>query len=172
MSLTDTSRQHAVLERLSEYVEGSAAIGALVVVGSFASRTADAVSDLDLFFITYRDHFEDAWTRRRDLHVTGAIVEWDVQDAQGDAVGGHRWLSPELVLVEAVISEPDGGGRITQPFELVTGDPQLLKGFPRRGSVEADETTTVDHPVDIAYDEFKRAVREGGQASSLRSNAT
>jgi hypothetical protein len=100
------------------------AIGALVVVGSFASRTADAVSDLDLFFITYQGRFKDAWNRRCDLHVTGAIVEWDLLDAQGDPVGGHRWLSPDLVLVEAVISEPDGGGRLAEPFGLVTGDPR------------------------------------------------
>jgi hypothetical protein len=78
MSLTDPSRQFAMLERLLEYVDGSVAIGALVVVGSFASRTADAVSDLDPFFITYQGRFEDAWNRRRDLHVTGAIVEWEV----------------------------------------------------------------------------------------------
>jgi hypothetical protein len=172
MSLTDTSRQVAVLEHLSEYVDGSVAMGALVVVGSFASRTADAVSDLDLFFITYKGRFEDAWNRRRDLHVTGAIVEWDLVDAQGDAVGGHRWLSPDLVLVEAVISGPDGGGRLAEPFRLVTGDPQLLKGFPRREPVETDDMTAVDHPVDIAYDAFKRAVRERGQASSLHSHAT
>jgi UTP:GlnB (protein PII) uridylyltransferase len=67
MSLTDTCRQDALLTRLSEHVEDSVAIGALVVVGSFASRTADAVSDLDLFFITYRGHFKDVWNRRRDL---------------------------------------------------------------------------------------------------------
>jgi hypothetical protein len=82
MSLTDTSRQDALLRHLSEYVEDSAAIGALVVVGSFANEAADALSDLDLFFITYQGRFEDAWDRRRDLHVTGAIVEWDL-DAQG-----------------------------------------------------------------------------------------
>jgi hypothetical protein len=139
MSLTDTRRQDALLKRLSEHVEDSVAFGALVVVGSFASRTADAVSDLDLFFITYRGRFKDVWNRRRDLHVTGEIVEWDLLNANADAVGGHRWISPDLVLVEAVISEPDGGGRIAEPFELVTGDPQLLKGFPRRKPVDADK---------------------------------
>jgi hypothetical protein len=58
MSLTNTSRQDALLERLSEYVEGSADIGALVLVGSFANRAAGALSDLDLFFITYQGRFE------------------------------------------------------------------------------------------------------------------
>jgi predicted nucleotidyltransferase len=171
MSLTNTSRQDALLERLSEYVEGSADIGTLVLVGSFANRAADALSDLDLFFITYQGRFEGAWHRRRDLHVTGAIVEWDL-DPPGAAVGGHRWLSPDLVLVEAVISGPDGGGRLAEPFRLVRGDPQLLKWFPRREPDEADEMTAVDHPVDIAYDAFKKAVRDRGQSSSLRSDAT
>ena len=44
MSLTDTRHQDALLKGLSERVEDSVAIGALVVVGSFASRTADAVA--------------------------------------------------------------------------------------------------------------------------------
>ena len=44
MSLTDTRHQDALLKGLSERVEDSVAISALVVVGSFASRTADAVA--------------------------------------------------------------------------------------------------------------------------------
>lgn len=44
MSLTDTRHQDALLKGLSERVEDSVAIGALVVVGSFASRTADTVA--------------------------------------------------------------------------------------------------------------------------------
>jgi predicted nucleotidyltransferase len=172
MSLTEESRQDAVLKQLAEYVEESAVIGAMVVVGSFAAGTADAVSDLDLFFITYQGRFEDAWNRRRDLHVTGAIVEWDLLDAQDHPVGGHHWLSPELVLVESVISGPHGGGRLTEPLRLVAGDPELLHGFPRRAPIQDDEMTDVEqHPVDIAYDAFKRAVRERASSRRPRSGA-
>lgn len=161
MSLIDTSRQDALLGRLADYVESSQAIGALVVVGSFAAGTADAVSDLDLFFITKPGEFQDAWNRRRELHLTGAIVEWDVLDSGQSLVGGHRWLSSDLVLVEAVISEPDSGGRLAEPLRLVTGDAELLEHFPRRGAIEVNEMTGIGHPVDVAYDAFKKAVRNG-----------
>jgi predicted nucleotidyltransferase len=164
MPLTNTSRQDGLLERLGDYVEASPAIGTLVVVGSFAAGNADAVSDLDLFFVTYPDRFEDAWNHRHELHVTGALVEWDVLEPASQRVGGHRWLSLDLVLVEAVISESDGGGRIAEPFRLVRGDPELLDQFPRREAIDVNEMSANGHPIDVAYDAFKQAVREGDPA--------
>lgn len=172
MSMTDTTRQDALLEGLADYVEASAAIGALIVVGSFAAGTADAVSDLDVFFPTYPGRFEDAWNHRRDLHITGSVIEWDVLDEQRDVVAGHYWLSPDLVLVEAVISEPDGGGKLAEPFTFVRGDPELLEQFPRRGPIDASEMTAAGHPVDVAYDALKRAVRDAAASRLPRSESS
>lgn len=161
MSLDDTTRQQRLLDALAEYVEHSAEIGALVVVGSFAAGRADAVSDLDLFFITYEDNFKQAWECRRELHVTGAIVGWDELDADDRPVAGHRWLTPDVVLVESVISAPEGGGRLGEPFTVLAGDPELVENFPRRPVVEnAEITNAEDHPVDLAYDGFKKTVRD------------
>ena len=159
-----TTRQEGVLDRLAQYVEQSADIGAMVVLGSFAKGTADALSDLDLFFITHQDRFQEAWERRRDLHVTGAIVHWDHGDEEGAPVAGHRWLSPDLVLVESVISAPQGGGRLAEPLRLVAGDSGLVESFPRRPTVTRTEITDINgHPVNVAYDGFKRAVRNASR---------
>jgi predicted nucleotidyltransferase len=61
MSLRVTSRQQALLEAPASYVYDSHDIGAMVLLGSFVNGTADAVSDLDLFFIAYEDRLGDAW---------------------------------------------------------------------------------------------------------------
>ena len=160
MELQSTTRQHALLQTLADHVNTSPNIGALVVLGSFANRTADAVSDLDLFFIAYDGHFQDAWERRRELHVTGAIVEWDELAPDSGPVAGHRWLTPDVVLVESVISVPEGGGRLAEPFKVVAGDAELVVNFPRRPAVQrAEMTSAEDHPVDVAYDALKKAVR-------------
>lgn len=159
MSLHDTNRQQRLLDALAEYVERSAEISAMVVLGSFAGGTADAVSDLDLFFITYDESFQKAWERRRDLHVTGALVEWDELDTTGAPVAGHRWLTADIVLVECVISAPTGGGRLAEPFSVVAGDADLVEKFPKRPPVQRAEMSAND-PVDAAYDAFKKAVRD------------
>ncbi|MGH2737156.1 MAG: nucleotidyltransferase domain-containing protein [Actinomycetota bacterium] len=160
MSLKDTTRQEAILERLTRCVEKSPDIGAMLLVGSFASGTADVVSDLDLFLITYEGRFEQAWKRRDELHVTGAIVHWDEQAGEPHSVAGHRWVTPELVLVESVISAPRDGARLAAPFKLVVGDTRLVENFPRRPPIDRSEMTDeATHPVDSAYEELKEAVR-------------
>lgn len=91
----------------------------MVVLGSFARGTADSVSDLDLSFITYEDTFLHAWARRRELHITGAVVAWDEFGPEDRLVAGHRWLTADVVLIESVISAPKGGGRLAEPFTVL-----------------------------------------------------
>lgn len=161
MLLRDTSRQQVLLDALASHVHDSPNIGALVLVGSFANGTADAVSDLDLFFITYDDHFEDSWARRHDLHLTGALVHWDQQDQERPEVAGHRWVTPDLVVVECVVSSPQGGARLASPFKFYAGAEALVDGFPKREPIDRSDMTDEDtHPIDIVYDVFKKAVRE------------
>lgn len=162
MPLEGTGRHQALLEALARYVEDSADFGALVLLGSFAKGTADAVSDVDLFFITYRGRFEQAWAHRHELHVTGALVHWDEMEDELAEVGGHRWVTTDLVLVESVISAPQGGARLAAPFKVYGGDSSLVDAFPKRLPVgPGDMTDEGAHPVDVAYDAFKKAVRGG-----------
>ncbi|MGH2699060.1 MAG: hypothetical protein ACRDJL_07665 [Actinomycetota bacterium] len=161
MSLSNTTRQETLLERLAHYVERSPSLGAMLAIGSFANGTADAVSDLDLYLIAYEGRFKQAWRSRNELHVTGSIVDWDEMDGELRGVAGHRWVTPELVVVESVISSPRDGGRLADPFKLIVGDIRLVEGFPRRPRIDRSEMTGDQaHPVDVAYEELKKAVRE------------
>jgi hypothetical protein len=165
MSSNDTTRQDRLLQRLARYVDESADLGAMLLLGSFASGTADAVSDIDLFLIAYEGRFEQAWARRTEWHVTGAIVDWDESEGEPRSVAGHRWLTPDLVLVESIITAPRNGGRLAEPFKLVAGEARLVDEVPRRPPIERSEMTGEGaHPVDIAYEELKKAVRASARS--------
>lgn len=159
----------ALVEGLARYVEASPHIGAMVLVGSFANGTADAMSDLDLIFLVHEGHFEPAWRRREELHVTGSVIHWDEHGGESNeephGVGGHRWITPDLVVVESVVSTPQGGGRLAEPHKLVVGDPRLVQGFPKRPPIDRAEMTDEGaHAVDVAYGKFKDAVRNPHRA--------
>jgi hypothetical protein len=161
-------RQGPAVRLLADHVAASPHFGAAVLVGSFARGDADAVSDVDLLLITYEGHFRSAWETRQQLHVNGSLVAWDEQREDLPEVGGHRWLTPDLVLFEALISAPFGGGRLAKPYRLLTGEESLLAAFPQRRPIDRSEMCSREaHPVGVAYDRLKVAVREsrGGPLS-------
>ena len=92
-------------------------------------------------------------------------MSWDIYDQRG-GVGGHRWLTPDLVFVECVITALKGGGRLARPDQVVAGDEAVVGSMPSRPHVEDAGMTMEGHAVEVAYDTFKRAVRQAGKVTS------
>jgi predicted nucleotidyltransferase len=103
--------------------------GALLL-GSLSRGEGDAVSDVDLIAVTRAGRWDDAWAVRGELSA-GALVTFDRLEGRA-LVGGHSWLSPELVKVECLVAEPGGGVCLFGDVVVVLGDPTLPDGFERR----------------------------------------
>jgi hypothetical protein len=104
-------------------------LGALLV-GSMAAGTADAASDIDLIICVHPGRFDAAWRRREDLHVTGAVVSWDDDREVGREIGIHRWVTSDMVLVEAMFTSPGSGVRLAKPWKVIAGDSNVAARFP------------------------------------------
>ena len=98
-------RQLTTLAALLEHITASSVLDGAILLGSFARGTPDAASDLDLIVCVGDGHFATAWQQRTALQVTGAMVWWD-QHLAPDRVGAHKWVTNELVLVEACWQPP------------------------------------------------------------------
>lgn len=61
---------------------------------------------------------------------------WDV-GPRGSAAA-HKWLSPDLVLTECLIAEPDAV-RLAEPFVLLTGDEAAVNALQRRAPLHRAE---------------------------------
>jgi hypothetical protein len=72
--------------------------------------------------------------------------------------GAHKWISPDLVMVECLVGEPDQI-RVADPFVVLTGRPSLVSRLRRRPAIERAEMKTPAHPVERNYDRLKTAVR-------------
>lgn len=153
-------RQRATLGKIADAVAVSAWLDALLVVGSLAAGAADALSDIDLLVIVREGQFEQAWAERGSLRVTGTICAWDERLDQDAEIAAHRWLTSDLVLVEALIATTSSGVRLAEPWELVTGRSDTPTGLKHRPAIARSEMgATEAHPVEAAYDEFKSRVR-------------
>lgn len=128
-------------------------------MGSLAAGTADAASDIDLIICTRPGRFADAWAARHELHATGALVSWDDHRQAGTEIAVHRWVTPDLVLVEALYAAPGSGARLAQPWKLITGDHDTAAAFPARPPIHRSEMNRdAAHPVDQAFDDLKLAL--------------
>ena len=125
----------------------------IVPVGSLGSPHRQRAA---LAAITRPGRFADAWACRRELHVTGALVSWDGQRQAATEVAVHRWVTPDLVLVEALFAEPGSGVRLAQPWRLIAGEPEVAAVFPARPPINRSEMNRAGaHPVDQAFDDLK-----------------
>jgi hypothetical protein len=148
------------LTKITDAVSRATWLDALLVVGSLADGAADALSDIDLLVIVREGQFEQAWAERGALHVTGTLCEWDQRLDERAEIAAHRWLTGELVLVEALIATTSSGVRLAEPWELAAGRPDTPIGLTHRPPIERDEMGAAEpHPVETAYDEFKSRVR-------------
>jgi hypothetical protein len=145
---------------IADAVARSTWLDALLVVGSLADGAADALSDIDLLVIVREGHFDQAWAERESLRVTGALCAWDQRPDHDAEIAAHRWLTPHLVLVEALIATSASGVRLAEPWKLVTGRSDASSALTHRPPIERSEMcATEPHPVEAAYDEFKSRVR-------------
>jgi len=113
--------------------------------------------------------FEQAWGYRTKLHITGSLASWDELHDETPEVGAHKWLTPDLVLVECLVSTPSSGVRLVEPFLLLAGPPDLPDRIARRKAISRSTMREAAHPVERAYDELKQAVR-GTRAQHLASD--
>jgi hypothetical protein len=134
----------------------------VLLVGSLAAGTGDAVSDVDLIVCVRAGCFAPAWSSRGELHVTGALYAWD--DASDEEIACHRWVSDDVILCEALFATPDSGCRLAEPWRLIYG---TAAPFPPRPPIDRAEFDVSDaHPVDLAFTALKNALR-----SQLRSRS-
>jgi hypothetical protein len=110
--------------------------------------------------------FGQAWQRRHELHVTGALVWWDDGPASTGQIAVHRWVADDMVLVEALFTAPGSGVRLAQPWRLVAGEPGVATSFVPRPPIDRAEFDPGSaHPVDRAFGELKQALRAAAPAA-------
>jgi hypothetical protein len=109
--------------------------GALLI-GSLARGEGDAISDVDLVAVARPGRWSDAWDRRSVLSA-GALVTFDRSEGKA-GIAGHSWITPSLVKVECLITEP-GRTRIAGTVVVVMGEDNLLDGFERSLPFTSDE---------------------------------
>jgi hypothetical protein len=160
--LGEPDRQRRFLDRLRQEVTALPWVEVVVVIGSLASDSADAVSDVDLLVGVHDGAFDEAWRERARLRVTGAVHSWDHRFDGSTGAGTHKWVSADIVLVEALIGVPTGGIRLAPPWRVLAGDHRAADRWPARPPVprggpggRAEDL----HPVELAYDDFKTRLR-------------
>jgi Nucleotidyltransferase domain len=162
-------RQRAFLDRLQRQTAALPWAAAVVVIGSLASGRADAASDVDLLVAVSDNAFGHAWQRRHDLHVTGAVVEWDHWYDEHRRAGTHKWVTSDVVLVEALIATATSSVRLAQPWRLLIGDVSALNNWPTRPPITRNELVAGAqklHRVEAAFDQLKAELRAARNASS------
>lgn len=155
---TPPLRQHQAVDELAHRIAEISSIDGLVLIGSLAAGTADALSDVDTIAITTATGFGSPWADRHRLHADLVCACWDITEPDHPDVGAHKWISTEGVLVECLLTPPDSGVRLAQPAQVITADQDLINKLPRRDPITRTEMSG-GHPVEDAYDTFKNTVR-------------
>jgi predicted nucleotidyltransferase len=154
-------RQERTLAALADRCARIEALEGAIVVGSFADGRADALSDIDLLLCVRPGRFDEAWASRDRLHVTGALAAWDDRRGGFPEVGAHRWVTADIVLVEALIATPGSGVLLAPPWRVLAGPADLPDLFPQRPPIDrGTELRAASHPVERAFDTLKLALRE------------
>ncbi len=150
-------RQLALItERLAVMPE---VLGA-ILVGSLAAGAADACSDMDLIVCTPDGVFAAAWNRRHDVHGESSLVCWDTGPVAGSEVAVHRWVTPDMVLVEALFASPASGARLARPWRVIVGQADVANRLAPRPPIDRSEFSRDGaDPVDLAFDDLKKALR-------------
>jgi hypothetical protein len=151
-------RQRGALDDVAATVDAAPHLTGAIVIGSLAGGEVDELSDVDLVVVVEDGAYEQAWQRRCDLH-GDVLFCWDVTGDAAAVVGAHKWLAADVVLVECLITEADGGCRLAPPHRVLVGPDDLASRLPPRPPIERREMTGGGHPVEDAYDAFKQAVR-------------
>jgi hypothetical protein len=152
------ARQQDTLAEVSDRLTNKAWLEGALVVGSMAAGTADPASDIDLIICTKSGHFDAAWQDRHRLHGPNTLACWD-QHATVTDIGTHRWVTHDVVLVEALFATPTSGVRLAPPWKVIAGNPNVPTLFPHRPSIDRSEMTKDTHPIEQAFDQLKEVLR-------------
>ncbi len=160
------TRQLQQLALVSERLAAMPEVLGAILVGSLASGTADACSDIDLLVRTPEGRFAAGWERRHDVHGDSALACWDQGPNPGSQVAVHRWVTTDMVMVEALFASPASGARLAKPWRVVVGDQAVADSFEPRPPIDrAEFTRDGAHPVDLAFDDLKNALRSMAPAA-------
>lgn len=155
-------RQWPALHGLLKLAETQPYLQGVLLIGSLASGNADHMSDLDVVLVAAEGEFSTAWNAREKFHGSDVFASWDSLEPGGVAAGTHKWLTKDLVLVECVIAEPKHF-RLAEPYLVAVGRAEVAHIFPPRAPVQRSEMTEAGlHPVEVAYDRLKSAIRSSG----------
>jgi len=150
---------------------------ATIAIGSFAAGTADDLSDIDLYVLLEDGAFVDAWSCRDSLRPSDALHWWDIWPDAGREVATHNWLTRDMVLVECALATPKAQPRLSEPYEVVEGDPEAVGSFILREPISREELTTFNAELRAAghlpeahqrYGDFVRALRAARAAQTER----
>jgi Nucleotidyltransferase domain len=156
----EPARQHRHLALITERLAIMPEVLGAIVVGSLASGTADACSDIDLLVRTPDTRFAAGWGRRHDVHGDSALACWDQGPDAGAQVAVHRWITTDMVMVEALFASRASGARLAKPWQVIVGDKAVADSFEPRPPIDrAEFTRDGAHPVELAYDQLKSALR-------------
>jgi hypothetical protein len=162
----EPARQQRQLALITERLAAMPEVVGAILVGSLAAGTADACSDIDLLVRTPDDRFAAGWGRRHDVHGDSALACWDQGPGAGSQVAVHRWVTTDMVLVEALFASPAGKVRLAKPWRVVVGDAGVADSFEPRPPIDRAEFSRENvHPVDLAFDDLKTALRSMAPAA-------
>jgi len=126
-----------------------------ILLGSLSHGEGDAISDVDLVAPVPAGRWDEAWTERTMLS-PDALVRFD-RVGERPGVGGHSWLTPDLIKVECLVAELDGGGlRLAGDVVVLAGDDSLPDGFERRPALTRE-----------FVDDYARTLREERRISDV-----
>ena len=163
-----TLRQEPVLARLQRRIVAEDALEGALLLGSFATRSADTLSDVDVLVVVAEGRFDEAWAGRGRLEDGEAIAAWDDLDPDRAEIGGHKWLTDDLVLVECLLATPSSGVRLAEPYSVLAGAAALPDRLARRDpftrtELQAYASTRAEagrlHEIEAAYGRLVEAVR-------------
>jgi len=164
------ARQLGVLDRLVVRVNSSEVYAGAILVGSLAADSVDAMSDVDLIVVVSVGRFPAAWASRSQLEGGESIAAWDEVPSEGREAGAHKWLTADLVLVEALLTCPSAGVHLAAPRRVVAGPPDLDEAFPMRARVARADMKTAESPIEAAYDRLKVTVRRARRPDCGRTS--
>ncbi len=122
-------RQWPTVEATAERAAKLDALEGLILLGSFASGTADELSDVDVIAVAAAGRFAAAWNARHRLS-EGSLLSWD--HVLKPEYQGHNWLTHELVKVDCTVVDPDSGSKeLAEPFVVLVGPDSVAERFPR-----------------------------------------
>lgn len=130
-----------------------------ILLGSLSRGEGDAISDVDLVAVVERGRWEEAWSRRHELS-EGALATFDKIEGEPVGLGGHSWLTPELVKVECVLAERGCALRLYGDVVPLLGETALQDEFERAPQLKRAEVDAYADdrrargaisPIELAY---------------------